>query len=92
MRFERGEGFFLGSMTLNYILTVIVYLLPILVFALAGLISTEVAVALALTGAFVFPLLLFRACRSWWLAIYFSVLPHELPVNRQEASPDEDEA
>lgn len=92
MTFERGEGFFLGSMSINYIATVLAYLLPVLLLALAGLISARLAIVLAVFGAIAIPILLYRCSRSWWLMAYFYFLPHELPANRAGASRHEDEA
>lgn len=92
MAFERGEGFFLGSMSLNYIVTVLGYLLPILVLALIGWIPAKLTIALAVVGAIMVPILLYRSTRSWWLMAYFYFLPHELPANRAGVSRYEDEA
>lgn len=92
MPFERGEGFFLGSMSINYSATLFVYLLPILVLGLAGVLSVLTATVLAIAGAIVCPILLYRSSRSWWLMAYFYFLPHELPANRIDPSPYEDEA
>ena len=36
LEFERGEGFFLGSMSINYGVTIIAYLVPVLILYLAG--------------------------------------------------------
>lgn len=92
MTFERGEGFFLGSMSLNYGVTVFVFLLPLLILGLAGALSLKVTLALALAAALVIPIAFYRCSRSWWLMIYFYFLPHELPANRSGAAPHEDEA
>ncbi len=92
MTFERGEGFFLGSMSLNYIVTLFLYLLPILILFFSGVLSFHVAAAFGITGAIACPILFYRASRSWWLMAYFYFLPHELPANRQDVPPYEDEA
>lgn len=82
MAFERGEGFFLGSMSINYGVTVLAVLTPVLVIGLLGWVRFPVAVGLAVAGALVFPILFYRTSRSWWLMAYFYFLPHELPANR----------
>lgn len=92
MPFERGEGFFLGSMSINYTVTLFVYLLPVLLLGLSGIISLRAAMWLAIAGAIVCPIVLYRSSRSWWLMAYFYFLPHELPANRRDTSPYEDEA
>ncbi len=92
MAFERGEGFFLGSMSINYTVTLFVFLLPILILGLAGVLSVGTSLGLAIAGAILFPVLFYRSSRSLWLMAYFYFLPHELPANRGDASPYEDEA
>ena len=81
MTLEQGEGFFLGSMSLNYGVTVIGYLLPLLLAVAAGWIPVPAGIGLGLAGAVAVPFLLYRSSRSWWLMIYFLALPHELPAN-----------
>lgn len=92
MMFERGEGFFLGSMSINYIVTLFVYLLPVLILFLLGILSVRTATVLGIVGAILFPILVYRSSRSWWLMAYFYFLPHELPANRKNSFPFEDEA
>jgi uncharacterized protein (DUF983 family) len=82
--FERDEGGFLGAMSLNYGVTVVGILLPILALHLAGVLSGRVAVAAAATAAVLVPAVLYRSSRSWWLMNYYVFLPHHLPANRTE--------
>ena len=91
MSLERGEGFFLGSMSINYGITVFCVLTPILVCYLTGVLSGLVAAVLAVVGAVLFPVLFYRSSRSWWLMAYFFFLPHHLPANARELSGGEDE-
>lgn len=92
MTFERGEGFFLGSMSINYTVTLFVFLLPLFILALLGFIPPKVGIVLALIGAIAIPIFFYRCSRSWWLMAYFYFLPHELPANRAGVSSHEDEA
>ena len=80
---ERGndEGFFLGSMSLNYGVTLVVYLLPLALLAYHRVLSLQVAAVLAGLGAVGVPVLLYRPSRSWWLMNYYFFLPHQLPAN-----------
>ncbi|MEZ5275786.1 MAG: DUF983 domain-containing protein [Opitutaceae bacterium] len=91
MSLERGEGFFLGSMSINYGITVFGVLTPILVLYLVGVFPGLVAAVLAVVGAVLFPVLFYRSSRSWWLMAYFFFLPHHLPANARELSGGEDE-
>ncbi len=91
LKIERDEGFFLGSMSLNYGVTVIVFLLPVLVLYLAGVLSDLTAAILAGVGAVGVPALFYRSSRSWWLMSYYLFLPRHLPANLGELARGEDE-
>jgi uncharacterized protein (DUF983 family) len=91
LELERGEGFFLGSMSINYGFTIVVILVPILVLGLTGVLPLYWAAGLALAGAVLFPILFYRLSRSLWLMSFFLFLPHELPANRRVLATDEDE-
>jgi uncharacterized protein (DUF983 family) len=91
LKIERDEGFFLGSMSLNYGVTIIGFLVPVLILYLLGVLSGVVAAILAGAGAVVVPILFYRSSRSWWLMSYYFFLPNHLPANRRVLAPDEDE-
>ncbi len=80
---ERGndEGFFLGSLSLNYGVTLICFLLPVMLLAYFDVMETTTAAILAGVGAVLVPALLYRSSRSWFLMNYYLVLPHHLPAN-----------
>lgn len=90
LKFERDEGSFLGAMSLNYGMTLVLYLVPVLLLYLSGILSGLVASLLALVGAVGFPVLFYRSSRSWWLMNYYLVVPHHLPANQRELAADED--
>jgi len=91
LKIERDEGFFLGSMSLNYGVTIIGFLVPVLILYLAGVLSGLVAAVIAGVGAISVPIVFYRSSRSWWLMSYYFFLPHHLPANRRKIAPDEDE-
>ena len=78
-------------MSLNYGVTIICFLVPVLLLYLAGVLSGVVAAAIAGVGAIGVPILFYRSSRSWWLMSYYFFLPHHLPANRRALAPDEDE-
>jgi uncharacterized protein (DUF983 family) len=80
---DRGndEGFYLGSLSLNYGVTLVGFLLPVAVLAYKGVLGTTVAIVVALLGSVLVPALLYRPSRSWWLMNYYVFLPHHLPAN-----------
>lgn len=41
LEFERGEGFFLGSMTVNYGLTILLFLVPVLLLGISGVLPAS---------------------------------------------------
>jgi len=90
MEIERDEGFFLGSMSLNYGVTIVFFLIPVVLMYLVGWLSGMAASIVAGAGALGVPILFYRASRSWWLANYFVFLPHQLPANQRELSEGED--
>lgn len=90
LKFERDEGSFLGAMSLNYGVTIVGFLVPVLVCYLGGALSGLSASGLAGAGALGFPVLFYRSSRSWWLMNYYLVVPHHLPANQRALSSDED--
>jgi hypothetical protein len=90
LRFERDEGSFLGAMSLNYGVTICLFLVPVLIVYLAGGIGGMTAAILAGAGALLFPIVFYRSSRSWWLMNYYLVVPHHLPANQREIAADED--
>jgi uncharacterized protein (DUF983 family) len=89
---ERGtdEGFYLGSLSLNYGVTLVCVLLPIGLLAYYGVIGTTFAIVLAIASAIIFPALFYRSSRSWWLMNYYVFLPHHLPANGGSARGGDD--
>jgi uncharacterized protein (DUF983 family) len=88
---ERDEGAFLGSVSLNYGVTVVGFLTPLALLAYHGVIGVTAATVLAIVGAVGVPLLLYRPSRSWWLMNYYVFLPHHLPANQPKRPPQGDE-
>jgi uncharacterized protein (DUF983 family) len=91
LKIERDEGFFLGSMSLNYGFTIVVFLMPVLILAYNGVIGATIALIIGGIGAVVVPMLFYRSSRSWWLMNYYFVLPQHLPANQASRVASEDE-
>ena len=89
---ERGndEGFFLGSMSLNYGVTLVCFLIPVLLLWYFKVIGDTLAIALAGFGAIGFPALFYRSSRSWWLMQYYFFFPQHLPANGGKGRAGED--
>ena len=91
LKIERDEGSFLGAMSLNYGVTLVCFLVPVMVLAYNKVIGTNTAIVLAGIGAVGFPALFYRSSRSWWLMNYYVFLPHHLPANQTSVRAGEDE-
>ncbi len=91
LKIERDEGFFLGSMSLNYGVTLVCFLTPVMLLAYCHVIGVTLAVVLAGVGSVLFPALFYRSSRSWWLMNYYVFLPQHLPANRAALQAGEDE-
>ena len=91
LKLEREEGFFLGAMALNYGVTCFVFLLPTVLLWYFGVLGDTAAIVVALVGAALVPVLLYRSSRSWQMMLYYFFLPQHLPANRRELSGHEDE-
>lgn len=91
LKIERDDGFFLGSMSLNYGVTLVGFLTPVMLLAYYQVIGTTLAIVLAGAGSLGFPLLFYRSSRSWWLMNYYFFLPQHLPANRRIIEAGEDE-
>jgi hypothetical protein len=89
LQFERDEGFFIGSMSLNYGVTLVVFVTPVIVLAYKGVIGTTLATVLAGIGAIGFPVLFYRSSRSWWLMQYYLLFPLHLPANKPTGLADD---
>jgi uncharacterized protein (DUF983 family) len=89
---ERGgdEGFFLGSMSLNYGVTLVCFLVPVMLLAYRKVIGMTLAAVLAGVGAIAVPAIFYRSSRSWWLMNYYVFFPHHLPANGGKGRPNED--
>ena len=83
MRIERDDGFFIGSMSLNYGVTLVGFLTPVMLLAYKGVIGSTTAIVLAGAGSIGFPMAFYRSSRSWWLMQYYLFFPLQLPANKE---------
>lgn len=88
MQIERGDGYYLGPLSINYSITVFTVVLPSLLLGFFGYITIKHALVVAFTGALLLPVLLYRLSWSCWLMIYYICLAQELPANQTEDCDD----
>ena len=81
MALQRGSGWWLGPLVINYGLVVFVLVLPLLALGLFEVIDLSWAIRLALASGLLVPFALYRFSWSLWLMCYYFMLPHELPAN-----------
>jgi uncharacterized protein (DUF983 family) len=91
LKFDRGEGFFLGPWIFNYTATVVLFIVPVVLLCVHGMIGTRTALAAAGAAAILVPMALYRLSWSWWLMTYFYFLPQKLPQNQDALHEDEEE-
>lgn len=91
LQIERDEGTFMGSMSLNFGVTLVCYLTPLMLLTYYKVIGTMTAIVLAGFGSFLVPALFYRSSRSWWLMNYYIFFPHHLPANREAVREGEDQ-
>lgn len=91
--FEHDEGFFLGALILNYTVSFFLGILPAIVLVAMGCISVPVAIAIAVAGSILLPIVLYWHSKSLWMAIYYFFVPDDLrPSNWQVQQRDEQPA
>lgn len=89
LKIVRDEGGYLGALSLNYGVTLVCFLTPVLVLAWTGVIGSTLAIILCAIGALVVPVFLYRPSRSWWLMNYYVFLPHLLPANKDASGAEQ---
>lgn len=87
MTLDPGGGFWLGPWVINYTVTAVCFVSPILVLGIRDVLPLKLAIALAVTGGLVIPLLLYRRSWSCWLMLYFFFFPYKLPANGAGTGP-----
>jgi uncharacterized protein (DUF983 family) len=88
---ENDEGFYLGALSLNYGVTLVGFLTPVVLLWYFNKIDGTLAAVLALLGAIGVPILFYRSSRSWWLMNYYILFPHHLPANGGKGRAGEDD-
>ena len=90
LKFDPGGGFWLGPLIINYTVTAVFFVSPLLLLGTRDVLPLKLAIVLSVVlGGFGIPLLLYRSSWSGWLMIYFFFFPYRLPANW--AGPGSDE-
>jgi uncharacterized protein (DUF983 family) len=81
LELNRGEGFFLGPMVINYSIAVFGFVVPCILLWARGTLPGVWAAGLAVAACVALPIALYRYSWSLWLIVYFYVLPDRLKAN-----------
>lgn len=88
MTLERGNGYYLGPLCLNYGFVAFCIVAPLMIAGFAGILPLALALTLAFICAFGLPVFLYQYSWRIWLSIYYVCLPGELHANRPPDSDD----
>ena len=91
VKFDRGDGFFLGPFVINYTVTVVICIVPLILLYIFGILGMTTTIVACGIGAILLPILLYRPSWSWWLMLYFYFLPQKLPANDDPLREHEEE-
>ena len=81
LRFEREPGFFLGALVINYTVTLVLLLVPMVVLVFQQKADVLTAVVIGFAWSILFPLAFFPTSKSLWLMTYYVFFPRQLPAN-----------
>ena len=87
--FEHDEGFFLGALVLNYIVTFLAGILPAIVLTATGRLTIFWGIVLAAVLCVVLPVLFYWHAKSLWMASYYFFVPDDLRPGRWQRLADE---
>lgn len=88
MTLERGNGYYLGPLCLNYGFVAFFIVSPLILAGYVGWLALPLALGLAFIAAFALPVLFYQYAWRIWLASYYICLPAELHANRPQDSDD----
>ncbi|MFP4282071.1 MAG: DUF983 domain-containing protein [Verrucomicrobiota bacterium] len=75
---EMEDGWSYGSVPLAYALACVVWVLPVVLLALFGVLGPLTAGAVGVAGVVILPIVTFRFTKKLWTGLYYAILPHEL--------------
>ena len=72
------DGWSYGSVPLAYGLACMLWVLPMALLFVIGLLSAKAATILALGGVILLPIVTFRFTKSLWVGLYYAILSQEM--------------
>lgn len=86
LRFEREDGFFFGAAVINYTVTAVLLLIPVLVLVFTQRVSVLQAMIFALLWCAIFPALFYRWSKSLWMMTYYLFVRQDLVAEQERAT------
>lgn len=75
---ELEDGWSYGSVPLAYALACVVWVLPVALLTLFGVLGPWVGAAVGIFGVIVLPIVTYRLTKRLWVGLYYALLPNEL--------------
>lgn len=91
MDLVRSAGFYSGTTSIGYVVSILFIIIPICFLVGYHVLSVGAGVALGIIGTFLFMVLIYPVMLCWMVMAYHVALPQDLPANR-EGLPPRDEA
>lgn len=85
---DRGGGFFLGPVALNYGIVAFGIIAPLIFLGVMDVIPVNVAVVIGVVGSILFPIVLYRFSWSLWVAGFYACFPHLMTAGGRKAHDD----
>lgn len=86
---EMEDGWSYGSVPLAYSLACVVWVMPLALLFILGLLSLKAAIAISIVGVLILPIATFRFTKSLWVGLYYAIVRRELRVRAPGDSGDE---
>ena len=83
---KEDAGFYFGTTSIGYVLAILVVILPICILVVQDVLGMWTGVILGIVGSILLTCLLYPLLLSWVIMSYYTMFPHELPRNAEQAA------
>ncbi len=82
---KEDSGFYFGTTSIGYVLAIIVVIIPICILVVQDVLAMWTGVIIGIVGSVLLTSLLYPLMLSWVIMSYYTMFPHELPLNADPA-------
>ncbi|HBM85485.1 MAG TPA: DUF983 domain-containing protein [Opitutae bacterium] len=82
---KEDSGFYFGTTSIGYVLAIIVVIIPICILVVQDVLEMWTGVIIGIVGSVLLTSLLYPLMLSWVIMSYYTMFPHELPLNAGQA-------